>query len=479
MAAQQCTQQLGADVAGPAQRAESPEACSRSAPARLAAWCRAAAHTFLAGLALTAAIVPLIAAVVAVIQYVRLPADAMYPLRTGLLVAAASWPVLAIMVAPFTAISRASARSYEALQHYLRLWEQRLAGATRPTERGAACIAHGEAGAQIASLRRTLDGQDQHHADRLRWVLATGYVDLWNQLHRAEEALILIQDPRELVRDALDDLVRLEGSPIPERRRLATIVRQALADLEPAAEKYADPLAPAEVPGAAARHAPAGCTCTVVVAPARAPRYLTVVRSAVDHRMPAGEALARPALQFVRRAINVYRDTRRDGLVRARNQLLWTLGCVGVLQLVLVGAAMAAKAFPEVVLVAAACYLVGAVTGVFHLLHAAASNDRAVEDFGLAAVRVLSRPAHAGIAAVLGVGALNVAPLAVTILQQGSAGSPNLNAIFGIDRLAANLLLAGIFGLTPELLFRRFNELTEQLKQDLKATQPSEAASRL
>ena len=102
-----------------------------------------------------------------------------------------------------------------------------------------------------------------------------------------------------------------------------------------------------------------------------------------------------------------------------------------------------------------------------------------MEDFGLAAVRVLSRPAHAGIAAVLGVGVLNVVPLAATILEQGTASPPNLNVIFGIDRLAANLLLAGIFGLTPELLFRRFNELTEQLKQNLKTTQPSEAASRL
>jgi hypothetical protein len=92
---------------------------------------------------------------------------------------------------------------------------------------------------------------------------------------------------------------------------------------------------------------------------------------------------------------------------------------------------------------------------------------------------VLSRPAHAGIAAVLGVGALYVAPLAATVLEQGHPVRPDLNVIFGIDRLAANLLLAGIFGLTPELLFRRFNDLTEQLKQDLKTSQPSEAASRL
>jgi hypothetical protein len=406
----------------------------------------------LAGLVLTAPIVPLEASIAAVLHYLgglqgAAGRDALsFGLQAGLL----SWIPLALAAVPFTSIERASARNYETLDQFARTLEARLSCSLTDLSLAEHSVAYSEAKAHLDSLRPMLDGRDRSCADRIRWSLGSGYVDLWNRVHRAEEALIQLQAPAELVRDGLDDLLRLYGSTIPERDRLTAILREALVELDPSMRTHAALFMPTGGSGAA--------------------------HTAADPPVAEHKSIAQAQMQFVRRGINNFRDSRRDGLVYARNQLLWILGCVGVMQFVIIGVAVTVEALPEAIMVATSCYLVGAITGIFALLHTAATSVQGVEDFGLGAVRVLSRPTHAGIAGFLGVIVVRLAPVAADLASAVANRPGDLNVLLSWDQLPANLILAGIFGLTPGLLFRRFHDLTEQMKLDLKTTQSSEAA---
>ena len=54
----------------------------------------------------------------------------------------------------------------------------------------------------------------------LEWVSGHGYVRLWEQLHRAEEAALLSADPNALIGEATRDALRLRGSNISNRDQL-------------------------------------------------------------------------------------------------------------------------------------------------------------------------------------------------------------------------------------------------------------------
>ncbi len=72
----------------------------------------------------------------------------------------------------------------------------------------------------------------------LPWVLATGYIEAWDRLYRAEEAMIEFVPRSKVLESALYDEARLEGSEIPNRDDLLAKLRKAVLAVDPSAYKY-------------------------------------------------------------------------------------------------------------------------------------------------------------------------------------------------------------------------------------------------
>src|SRR4029453_17951390 len=129
-------------------------------------------------------------------------------------------------------------------------------------------------------------------------------------LPRGEGALVMAESSDEVVGDAVHDALSLEGSAIGNRDRLINIVRICVRDLSPAAaEAFLDL-------GSPGKNAPSA--------------DLTPRQS-------------REALREVRFALNEFRDDRNDGLIRARNRLVWTMLAVGITTYLLLGLALFAN----------------------------------------------------------------------------------------------------------------------------------------
>jgi hypothetical protein len=186
----------------------------------------------------------------------------------------------------------------------------------------------------------------------------------------------------------------------------------------------------------------------------------------------------------VRQAINEYRDTRRGGLVRARNQLMATVVVTGITVYLLLALALVLRAPVEAIVGSAVFFLVGASVGLFNRLSGQSASDNAVDDFGLSVARLTLTPVFSGLAAIGGV--LLTAMLFSTILtpltgQQDSSSlsvasqslSQSLDAIFNVVRFPFNIVVAAVFGLTPGLFLAGLQQQSDRLKADLKSSQAS------
>lgn len=237
---------------------------------------------------------------------------------------------------------------------------------------------------------------------------------------------------------------------------------------------------------------------------------------------------ARQVLRRVRRAINEFRDDRWDGLVRQRNQLIEIMILTRSVEFTALGFALLLQVPWHIIVSVAFLYLVGALVGFFNRIRLSSSTmtPAPIEDYGLTSARTLQTPLYSGLAAVGGVlitGILLVAlnnsvptsaqsvtgtstsPAAVTsphaagtrvtaqtkqtaTSTSGAGNQPGLPApngkevvrledIFNLTTYPFALVLAGIFGLTPELVVSRLQQVTDQYKKDLGSTQAPDRAS--
>jgi hypothetical protein len=182
---------------------------------------------------------------------------------------------------------------------------------------------------------------------------------------------------------------------------------------------------------------------------------------------PRSTSEATALVRTVRRTVNEFRDDRRAGLVRARNQLLLTMTITGATAYALLWVAIAAGAQKPAITATLAFYLVGAMVGLFNRLYTEASTDAGVDDYGLSMTRVFVAPLLSGVAAVLGVVFVAVAASAT---QQAATGEM-LVETFNVNSKPLNLLTAALFGLTPGLLLDRLQQRTEGFKRDLKSSE--------
>lgn len=326
----------------------------------------------------------------------------------------------------------------ELVRKYLSV-RARLDAVTNGPE-GATAAAR-EATLQLESVPVDLGLVDSEAVVGSRWPLGFGYTSVWRRLHRAEECLIAVEPVAAVIGQALQDELRLQGARMPMSASLLAKVRQAMVVVDAESARYLDhPAGGAETPG-------------------------------------AGEAEARVVIRQVRHAINEFRDDRRDGLIRARNNLLGTAVYTSLIAFLVLGLAMVAGTSQRIVTAASAFFLVGAAVGLFrHLRSASARDTEMEEDYGLATARLIQRPLFSGLAAVGGVILTALLPRLTPSGSPGTGPLTTLDQIFNLSTHPEYLVVAAVFGLTPTLLMAGLQRQAESYKADLKSSEPAEAA---
>jgi hypothetical protein len=249
-----------------------------------------------------------------------------------------------------------------------------------------------------ARSRAATTAQPWPSSGSAKWVVGSGYVDTWERLHRADEALFAVVPVEDVIQLALIDEMRLTDSNIDNKGELLRKLRLAVAALGGAAYLTASPAIPAP------------------------PDFTPEQRND-----PAAQLQARMALRDVRFTINQFRDNRRAGLVRSRNQLAWTGLITETVAYIALAFAVLTRADRGVIVAAVAFFLMGAIIGLFDQLRLTIGSDSAAEDFGLGRARLVHTPALSGLA---GVGGVLITALLFTTLNGNVIRYPSCALFF-------------------------------------------------
>jgi hypothetical protein len=373
------------------------------------------------------------------------------PVAVGIGTGVGIW--LLIAVAARWVIRRTSAdqvnnSAFSELRHRVGEIAARLSAANPVDDQGR--IAAGQLQACLIQIRSEITRADPC------WIRGTGYLSAWKLVHRAEEALLLLEPQLEVIGAALYDELRLVGAQITNNDQLLSKLRLAVAHLGVDATSYLS-------------GQPGAVTPTTV--------------GAAQATGDGAAALARIALRDVRQAVNEFRDDSWDAIVRTRNHLISTLTATGIATYLGLILAVTVNSQPRgtnlesnVVLAAASFYLVGAMVGLFNRLNSQSNTQNDVEDYGLTTVRLMLTPVLAGIAAVGGVflvAAIAASGVSTAILGANSGSAlTKLDAVFNLTSNPFSLILAAIFGLSPGMLIDALQDQAEKYKSALRSTNP-------
>ncbi len=338
-------------------------------------------------------------------------------------------------------------------------------------------------GLEEASKREAIaevKGEIKEIEKRLRagdtnWVTGAGYIELWHRVHRAQEAMIKLEPLTEVAEGAMRDDERLRDANIVNRERLLDRLRSAVAVFEaPEAEGYLRYLpACKEYDDIRKLVMPNGDADTLGADPKdlRAEAIKRVKEAEEIKKKLRPEAIA--ILVETRYEINRFRDNSWEGIVNARNHLLDTSMILGLMTYALLVFALITTPEPRAILWAAIYFLVGAITALFARARIEWSTASAVDDFGLTRARLVHLPWLAGLAAVGGV--LVTTVLGPQLVPTGGSGTaPAVAEVFNGDNTSL-ILVAAVFGLTPDLIIRRLEQQTEKYKADLESTQSTQS----
>jgi len=305
------------------------------------------------------------------------------------------------------------------------------------------------------------------------WVTGAGYIELWHRVHRAQEAMIKLEPPSEVAEGAMRDDERLRDANIANRERLLDRLRSAVAVFEaPEANGYLRYLPECKEYDDIRKLGTLNGDVGTLEADAKQNlRTEVIVEAEAIKKKLRPEAIA--ILVETRYEINRFRDNSWEGIVNARNHLLDTSMNLGLMTYALLVFTLVLAPEPKAILWATIYFLVGAITALFARARIEWSAASAVDDFGLTRARLLHLPWLAGLAAVGGVLVTAVlGPQLVPVSESGIA--PALADVFNGGNTSL-LLIAAVFGLTPDLIIRRLEQQTEKYKADLESTQSTQS----
>jgi hypothetical protein len=125
----------------------------------------------------------------------------------------------------------------------------------------------------------------------------------------------------------------------------------------------------------------------------------------------------------------------------------------------------------DIISAVVALFLVGAIVGLVNRLYVDFQADQAVEDYGLSVARLISIALLSGLVAVFGVALSVLLPTAIapTSVPTQQHISP-LVAAYDLNKYAMDPFIAAIYGLTPNLLLSRLDDLVAKLKTNISST---------
>ena len=398
-------------------------------------------QTYAGAFLLLLPIVPVIATVISIATYIGLNlkapvsltdigwVDTLIPLLVGTGSTLILWAILALLCHRYTAVHRANEKSYYALLNHLSSLNYYLD--TLPTDKTKEVLQYRDA------IYLTLK------QPTISWIVGNGYIELWDFMYRAEEALITIVPQEKVIADAVYDEMRLNDSKIVSSEEWVNKLRSAVHVLDPDAVSYLKPALGTQSPIAAAG--------TQQQAP-----VINQVRNAETQQ----QIEARAVLRVVRKTINDFNTKCWDALISARNQLYSTMILVGLTVFVLM--ALAIILHVNLLHLEAATFyaFIGGLAGLIGRLSIESQSNKMVDDYRLSLARLLATPLLSGLAAVLGVMII--------------AKSTDLNAIYNFNiSLVPSLIIAATFGLTPNLLINQLQKRSDEYKGNLQSTQPT------
>jgi hypothetical protein len=327
--------------------------------------------------------------------------------------------------------------------------------------------AYAEVEGEIREIKKRLQDGDT------TWVTGAGYIELWHRIHRAQEAMIKLEPPSEVAEGAMRDDERLRDANIANRERLLDRLRSAVAVFEaPEANGYLRYLPECKEYDDIRKLGTLNGDAGTLDADAKENlRTEVIVDAEAIKKKLRPEAIA--ILVETRYEINRFRDNSWEGIVNARNQLLDTSMNLGLMTYALLVFTLVMAPESNAILWATIYFLVGAITALFARARIEWSTASAVDDFGLTRARLLHLPWLAGLAAVGGV--LVTAVLGPQLVPTSASGTaPALADVFNGGNTSL-LLIAAVFGLTPDLIIRRLEQQTEKYKADLESTQSTQS----
>ena len=289
----------------------------------------------------------------------------------------------------------------------------------------------------LADVQAALQ-EDGSGGDGSSWAGGSAYVVVFTVVHRAEQALTKLVPQPEVVQQALFERASLMGSGIANAHEQVFRLERAI-------------------------HALGG------------EGYLPERRTGTA---PSDPVLARGIVQDAQALVDDFRDTRRRGLVRARNRLFATVVSTGLVAYAGLGLALMAGAETDQIIAGSTFYLIGASVGLFRQLSQAASASTVTEeDFGLSMVRLVHTPLVSGLAAIGGVVLTAYATVLNSSLYGVDVSVPPLSEVFAITDNPLGLLAAAVFGFAPSLLSSSLQNRAEQWKEELKTSAPAEKSN--
>ncbi len=421
--------------------------------------------TYAGALIMTAAVVPVVAALISAVAFIvqrprgpdwlTLPG---MPLLLGTVPTLIVWLLLAFLVRRLTAVDRMDMASYDLLLNRLSDLITKLstlspepgetpAGVTKPDANARSApppsaVAFTMASKEVKDCCTSIC-EKLRKKKNLAWVTASGYINLWKEMHHAEEALIDMLPRNTVVSEALDDEMRIQGSKIETSNELLDKLRGAVAVLNSSMEANHKSVPSKLQEG--------------LNGPSAAPASTGDAPVTTEEKVADEEIQARSDLREVRHVLNEFRDNRWEAIVRVRNQFVCTMILTGLTMYVLLQFAILAGAPQATMISATAFFLVGALVGLFYRLYNESQTSKSIDDYRLALARLVAIPTFSGLAAVGGV-----------LLTQKFTSLVN---VFDPKNILAELIVAAAFGLTPSLLFGVLQKQTEQYKTDLKSTE--------
>ncbi len=439
--------------------------------------------TYGAALIGTASPLPVIAALMSVVIFIALPQFPTLPQSPwskliaslgGTVLTLILWLLVAIPYRRFTAVDLANPSSYELLLNRLyqiESWLTILDPEKKPETNSVYALSKEE----VRSSRDAIcKGLTKKNAS---WMFATGYGNMWRLVHRADEAFINIEPVEAVIHDALHDEMSLQNSTLKNKEDLLKKLRSAVKTLDRRAATYLSQQPPQEDDADSSspnadRYKDKRKT-SVNWLPKFAPFFTKGHSEPTREQQPNqndvkpgkdGDTFsddidiktqARTIIREVRFALHQFRDDRWEKLVRVRNHLVRMTLLTGITLYTLIEFAIVADTKVETLKAATFFYLIGAIVGLFSRLYDQAKADTSIDDFRLAAVRLLAAPLYSGLAAIGG----------VVIVQRAILTNTNV-----YDLNLTNILIAAVFGLTPSLFTNAIQKEADQYKTDLKST---------